>query len=173
MAISSDVISAFIADAEAAPTADAKGKRFEDLAAYLFEQIRCPIRRNLVTPLGSQQVDLAVAHLGALGPVPNFFLVECKFWEKPVDSAAVGYFLKTCEDRRVALGVIISREGITGDPGDATAAHSLAFASHCRGTNLIVLREGDLLGLRSDSDFIDMLVRAWMGAAATGGVGQI
>jgi hypothetical protein len=172
MAISHKVIADRIADARATIVADTRGKKFEDLAAYLFETVRCPVRRNLVTPLGSQQIDLAVAHLGALGPVPNFFLVECKYWEQPVDSAAVGYFLKTCEDRRVSLGVIISRNGITGDPTDTTAAHSLAFASHCRGTNLVVVEEADLLAIKSDADFIDMLVRAWMQAAATGAVGR-
>jgi hypothetical protein len=134
--------------------------------------VGCPVRRNLITPLGSQQIDLAVAHLGALRPLPNFFLVECKYWELPVDSAAVGYFLKTCEDRRVALGIIVSRNGITGNAADASAAHSLAFASHCRGTNLAVIEEADLLSLTSDADLINMLVRAWMQAAATGAGGQ-
>ncbi|KJK11765.1 hypothetical protein UB45_10950 [Terrabacter sp. 28] len=165
-------IAARLKEADGTLVADARGKKFEDLAAYLFEGIRCPVRRNLVNPLGAQQIDLAVAHLGALGPVPSMFLVECKFWEKPVDSAAVGYFLKTCEDRRIALGIIISRHGITGKKDDATAAHSLAYASHCRGTNLVVLEESDLLTVKSDGDFIALLVRAWMEAAATGAVGR-
>lgn len=172
MAISHPEIAKRIADAKATTVADTRGKKFEDLAAYLFEAAGCPVRRNLITPLGSQQIDLAVAHLGALGPVPNFFLVECKYWEKSVDSAAVGYFLKTCEDRRVPLGIIVSRNGITGDPTDATAAHSVAFASHCRGVNLVVLEEADLMTISSDADFINMLVRAWMQAAATGAVGR-
>ena len=165
-------IVARIKDAESTTVADTRGKKFEDLAAYLFEGVKCPVRRNLANPLGSQQVDLAVAHLGVLGPVPTMFLVECKFWEKPVDSAAVGYFLKTCEDRNISLGIIISRHGITGDHADATAAYSLAYASHCRGTNLIVIEESDLLSVDSDADFVHMLVRAWMEAAATGSVGR-
>lgn len=158
-------------EVESISGSDPRGREFERLAAYLFEGVGCPVQRNLITPLGSQQIDLAVAHLGALGPVPNFFLVECKFWEQPVDSAAVGYFLRTCEDRHVSLGIIFARNGITGDPTEASAAHSLAYAGHCRGTNLIVLRASDLLTITCDNDFIQMLVRAWMRAAATGGVG--
>lgn len=55
---------------------------------------------------------------------------------------------------------------------DSTAAHSLAYASHCRGTNLVVIEESDLLTVDSDADFIQMIVRAWMEAAATGSVGR-
>lgn len=172
MALSQKEIAARLSDANSTKVAVARGKKFEDLAAYLFEGLKCPVRRDLISPMGAQQIDLAVAHLGALGPIPNMFLVECKFWEKPVDSAAVGYFLKTCEDRHIALGIIISRHGITGDHADATAAHSLAYASHCRGTSLVVIMESDLLAIRSDSDFVQMLVRGWMEAAATGSVGR-
>ncbi|UVT25006.1 restriction endonuclease [Rhodococcus pyridinivorans] len=152
--------------------ADTRGKKFEDLVAYLLESIGCIVRRNLVTPLGSQQIDLAVAHVGVLGPIPTFFLVECKFWEKPADSAAVGYFLKTCEDRRAGLGVVFSRNGITGDPDECTRAYSLAFASHCRGTNLLVIDEKDLQSVEREDDLVRMLLHAWMQAAATGSVGR-
>jgi hypothetical protein len=157
--------------ANAESTADARGKAFENVAEYLFTSVGCAVRRNLTSPLQSQQVDLAVAHLGGLGPIPTFFLVECKFWDKPADSTAVGYFLKTCEDRRVALGVMFSRNGVTGSQQGGTAAHSLAFASSYRGTNLVVFDENSLVALQSDAQFVDMLIRAWMQAAATGGIG--
>jgi hypothetical protein len=145
---------------------------FESVAEYLFKEVGCPVRKNLISPLGAQQIDLAVAHLGALGPVPTFFLVECKYWEVPVDSAAVGYFLNTCKDRRVKLGVIISKHGITGDSQEASAAHSLAFGASLMGVHLVVLKESDLLAVTSDGDFVEMLVMAWMEAAATGAVGR-
>ncbi|MHA0284840.1 restriction endonuclease [Mycobacterium sp. C3-094] len=154
------------------PVADTRGKLFESVAEYVFKEVGCPVRKNLTSPLGAQQIDLAVAHLGALGPVPTFFLVECKYWEVPVDSAAVGYFLNTCKDRRVKLGVIISKHGITGDPQEASAAHSLAFGASSLGVHLVVLKESDLLAVTSDGDFVEMLVMAWMEAAATGGVGR-
>lgn len=172
MPLNRNEIAGRLQEIETTSVADTRGKKFENLASYLFEEIECPVERNLISPLESQQIDLAVAHLGALGPVPNFFLVECKHWEKPVDSAAVGYFLKTCEDRRASLGIIFSKSGITGDPADGTAANSLSFASHFRGTSLVVLDKNDLLKIDSNSDFILMLVRAWMRAAATGAVGR-
>jgi hypothetical protein len=162
-----------LTDAAAEPVADTRGKAFEAVAAYLFREVGCPVRTNLISPLGSQQIDLAVAHLGALGPLPGFFLVECKYWERAVDSAAVGYFLNTCRDRLVQLGIIISKQGITGDPADATRAHSLAFGASVSGTKLVVIKESDLLAITSDGDFVTMLIEAWMGAAATGGVGTV
>jgi hypothetical protein len=154
------------------PIADTRGKIFEGVAEYVFKEVGCAVRGNLINPMGAEQIDLAVAHLGVLGPVPNFFLVECKFWESPVSSAAVGYFVNTCRSRQVRLGVIISKLGITGDAAEASNAHSLAFAASAQGVNLVVLRESDLLKVTSDDEFVNMLLMAWMQAAATGGVGS-
>jgi Restriction endonuclease len=172
MPIDPKYIHAMLSAAAKEPVADTRGKLLESVAEYVFKEVGCPVRTNLTSPLGAQQIDLAVAHLGALGPVPTFFLVECKYWESPVDSAAVGYFLNTCKDRKVQLGVIISKHGITGDPREASAAHSLAFGASATGVNLVVLRESDLIAVTSDGDFVEMLVMAWMEAAATGGVGS-
>jgi hypothetical protein len=171
MPINPTQVQQLLTAAASEPIADTRGKMFEGVAEYVFTQVGCPVRRNLISPLGAQQIDLAVAHLGALGPVPNFFLVECKYWESPVDSAAVGYFLNTCRDRQVRLGVIISKHGITGDQAEASRAHSLAFGASVHGVNLVVLKESDLLRLTSDGEFVEMLLMAWMEAAATGGVG--
>jgi hypothetical protein len=161
-----------LAAAAAEPVADTRGKMFEGVAEYIFKEVGCVVRGNLISPLGAEQIDLAVAHLGVLGPVPYFFFVECKFWESPVDSAAVGYFINTCRSREVRLGIIISKHGITGDASDASHAHSLAYAASAHGVNLVVLKENDLLQAKSDNEFVEMLLTAWMEAAATGGVGR-
>jgi len=171
MSLDAAEVTRLLAAAEAETVADARGKAFEAVAEYVFRSLGCPVRRNLVTALGSQQIDLAVAHLGALGPVPTFFLVECKYWEKPVDSAAVGYFLNTCRDRRAALGVVISKHGLTGDKDDATHAHSIALGASFDGVRLIVLTEDDLRKAASDEHLIATLISAWLEAAATGKVG--
>jgi hypothetical protein len=171
MPFDKSVIATKLAAAAAETVHDTRGKAFEGVAEYAFVEIGCPVERDLSSPLRSQQIDLAVAHLGVLGPVPNFFLVECKYWEKPVDSAAVGYFLGTCRDRNVRLGVIISRFGLTGNTADASAAHSLAFGASLVGVNLIVVTEADLLGMQTGAEFVNLLIRTWMKAAATGGVG--
>lgn len=154
------------------PVADTRGKMFEGVAEYIFRAVGCVVLGNLISPMGAEQIDLAVSHLGVLGPVPTFFFVECKYWESPVDSAAVGYFINTCRSRQVRLGVIISKHGITGDPGEASSAHSLAYAASAQGVNVVVLKESDLLKVKSDSEFVEMLLMAWMEAAATGGVGS-
>jgi hypothetical protein len=136
------------------PVADTRGKMFEGVPEYIFKEVGCVVRGNLINPMGAEQIDLAVAHLGVLGPVRYFFFVECKYWESPVDSAAVGYFINTCRSRQVRLGVIISKHGITGDAGEASNAHSLAFAASAQGVNLVVLRESDLLKVKSDGEFV-------------------
>lgn len=172
MSLDPNHVRTLLSNAAAEPVADTRGKLFEAVAEYIFRNSGCSVRRNLTSPLGAEQIDLAVAHLGALGPIPTFFLVECKYWEKPVDSAAVGYFLNTCRSRQVRLGVIISRNGITGKADEASRANSLAYAASAHGVNLIVITEQDLIGINSDDEFIELILMAWMEAAATGGVGR-
>lgn len=171
MPIDPVLVAAKLAQAAVEPVADTRGKLLEAVAEHMFAESGCTVRSNMISPLGAEQIDLAVAHFGSLGPVPTFFLVECKFWEKPVDSAAVGYFLNICSNRRVRLGVIVSRVGITGDKEEASRAHSLAISASARGVNLIVLAQHHLESVKSSEEFVELLLGAWMEAAATGGVG--
>ena len=165
-------VSRRLAAGAAMAISDARGKAFEAVAEYMFTELGCQVRANLVSPFHSEQIDLAVAHIGHLAPLPNFFLVECKYWEKPIDSAAVGYFINICQNRNVPLAVIVSKLGMTGNAVDAKNAHSLAYAAAMRGTHLVLLTEANLLSATSNDVLTVMLVRAWMEAVATGGVGS-
>jgi len=164
-------VSRQLIDGHALVVADARGKAFERVAEYMFTSLGCTVRTNLTSPLHSEQIDLAVVHVGLLAPLPNFFLVECKYWEKPVDSAAVGYFINICLSRNITLAIIVSRIGITGNAANASAAHSLAYGASARGLHLVVLTEADLSAVSSNEEMTLLLTRAWMQAVATGGVG--
>jgi len=164
-----------LAVANTASTNDPKGKAYEALAQYVFECVpEVVVERNQTSPLLSQQIDLVVCHWGSMAPLATVFFVECKFWEHPVDSAAVGYFITTCEQRMrfPAVGIILSPHGVTGDPTKATAAHSLAFGASVKGVTLIVLTTDDLLGLTSAADLVDLLRHLYTKAVATGGIGR-
>lgn len=110
-------------------------------------------------------------HVGALSPLPNFFIIECKYWEDKVDSKAVGYFANTCRSRKTELAIIFAKNGLTGDKKEQTAAHSVAFGAAIDGVHLIVVTEADIAGFTSNEDFANMLIDAWMMAAAGAGVG--
>lgn len=125
-----------------------------------------------MSPMRAEQVDLAACHMGALDPLPNLFLVECKYWDKPMTSTAVGYFINTCANRLVALGIILSKEGLTGNKDEATNAHSLAYGAASRGVHILVVTLDDLKALNTSDDLVTLLRRAWIRAVATGGVGM-
>jgi len=150
---------------------DARGKAFESLADYLFASLGCPTRRNITSPMHAEQIDLAAVHMGALNPLPTFFLVECKYWDKKVGSAAVGYFLNTCRSRNAKLCIILAKNGLSGISEQATAAHSLAYGASSDGIHLIVLTLDDITNVTNNQDLIDLLIRAWIQALASGGVG--
>lgn len=161
-----------LAHIKAQPTSDAKGKAFETLADYLFSCLGCRTQRNITSPLHAEQLDLVGVHMGALDPLPNFFIVECKYWEQKVDSAAVGYFINTCRSRKTKLAIIFARNGLTGSKADQTAAHSVALGAVSDGVHLIVVTEADIASFTSNEDFAYMLIDAWIRAAAGAGVGM-
>jgi hypothetical protein len=150
---------------------DARGKAFETFADYIFTSLGCPTRHNITSPMHSEQIDLAAVHMGALNPLPTFFLVECKYWDKKVGSSAVGYFLNTCRSRKARLSIIMAKNGLTGNAKEATAAHSLAYGASSEGVYLIVLTLADLQSVKNNQELIDLLIRAWIQALASGGVG--
>jgi hypothetical protein len=169
--ITSAEVARQVAAIDAMAIADARGKAFEGFTEFLFTSIGCPNQRNVTSPLHSEQVDLAVCHMGALDPLPNFFLVECKYWDDPLTSAGVGYFINTCASRRVRLGIIVAKNGITGDAAAVTYAHSLAYGASARGVNLILLTLDHLNKLTCNEDLVDTLRHSWIRAMATGGIG--
>jgi hypothetical protein len=129
MTLEPTVIRRYLADADAAATPDAKGKLYEELVRYLFGGVPgCIAERNLTNVFRTEQVDVAVgnARLGdGLWLLPHVILVECKHWDKPVDSGTVGYFMNILAGRGIELGVLVAASGITGDRDDLTNAHAL------------------------------------------------
>lgn len=170
-AITTAEMTKLLADIKAQQSSDAKGKAFEALAEYMFTCLGCRTQRNITSPLHAEQLDLVGVHRGVLDPLPTFFIVECKYREQKMDSAAVGYFINTCRSRRAKLAIIFARNGLTGSKKTQTAAHSVALGAVSDGVHLIVVTEADIKAFTSNEDFANMLIDAWIRAAAGAGVG--
>lgn len=159
-------------ESDQAPTATARGEKYEELLAYVFDSIPDSlVVRNKRNFFGAEQIDLAVSHGGGFPGLPDKFLVECKNYGDPVDSKAVGYFLFICLSRSVELAIVAAAEGLTGNADDMTYAHSLALAASALGCRLVVLTTADLLSLATIDDLRELLRRRYLGAWATGGIG--
>jgi hypothetical protein len=125
-----------------------KGRRFEDVATYLFILLPGLVpRRNVLEEDRGFETDIVVRDLTPNSTVVSellgrHFLVECKSWAVPVGVADVGYFLYRIRITHARFGVLFARHGITGNEHQQTAAHSLLRkAFHEDGTVCIVIEQ--------------------------------
>jgi hypothetical protein len=161
-----------LAESDQAATATARGAKYEDLLAYVFDSVPDSlVVRNKRNFFGAEQIDLAVSHGGGFPGLPEKFLVECKNYGDPVDSKAIGYFLFICLSRSAELAIVAAAEGLSGNADDMTYAHSLAIAASALGCRLVVITTADLLSLGTVEDLQALLRERFLSAWATGGVG--
>jgi hypothetical protein len=175
MALEPATIRRYLTDARAAETSDAKGKLYEELVEYLFEGVPgCIAERNLTNVFRAEQIDVAVGN-GRFGDglwlLPHVVLVECKDWDKPVDSSTVGYFMNILAGRGIELGVLVAANGITGNRDDLTNAHALGLHGSPRGIKVVVITAEDIASLQSVGDFVELLHRRYLRSCATGAIG--
>jgi hypothetical protein len=175
MTLDPAVIRRCLSNAKAAATSDAKGKLYEELLSYLFEAVPgCIAERNLTNVFRTEQVDVAVGN-GRPGDglwlLPHVILVECKDWNRPVDSSTVGYFMNILAGRGIELGVLVAANGITGDREDLTSAHALGLHGSPRAIKVVVITTDDIVRLQSVADFVELLHRRYLRSFATGAIG--
>ncbi|HET9898896.1 MAG TPA: restriction endonuclease [Streptosporangiaceae bacterium] len=175
MTLDPAVIRRYLTNAKAAATSDAKGKFYEELVRYLFEAVPgCIAESNITNVFRTEQIDVAVGnarHGDGLCLLPYVILVECKHWDKPVDSSTVGYFMNILAGRGVELGVLVADKGITGDRDDLTSAHALGFHGAPRAIKIVVITTEDIARLESVDEFVELLHRRYLRAFATGTIG--
>jgi hypothetical protein len=167
-------IKSLLDEAATAPDTDAQGKAYERLAEYIFGEVPgCITERDVMNVFETEQIDVAVGNArypDGLALLPDVLLVECKDWAKPVDSKTVGYFINILDNRSVSVGVLVAANGITG-AGELKHAHALGMAAAARGVKVLVITTADLLGISSVADFVQLLHRRYLRAAATGTIG--
>jgi len=175
MTLQPAVIRRYLADAGAAAASDAKGKLYEELVRYLFEAVPgCIAERNLTNVFRTEQIDVAVGNArpgDGLWLLPHVILVECKHWDKPVDSSTVGYFMNILAGRGIELGVLVAANGITGDRDDLTSAHALGLHGSPRTVKVVVITTEDIASLQSVDDLVELLHRRYLRSFATGAIG--
>jgi hypothetical protein len=175
MTLQPAVIRRYLTDAAAAVTSDANGKLYEELVKYLFEAVPgCIAEPNLTNVFRTEQIDIAVGNArpgDGFWLLPHVILVECKHWDKPVDSSTVGYFMNILAGRGIDLGILVAANGITGDPDDLTSAHALGLHGSPRAVKIVVITTEDIASLNSVRDFVELLHRRYLRSFATGTIG--
>lgn len=148
-----------------ATTNDAKGKTLESLANFLFNSVpslKCKYA-NLQTR--SSEIDLVVEYNPSKERIPIFeelgryCLVECKNWSKPVGVGPVRDFMGKLDKCKVRLGVIFSKNGITGIDSGVDALREIQSRFDRDGTYLLVFSLDDLKEIKDGRAFAIALDR--------------
>ncbi len=143
----------------------ARGDALEDLICYLLEKLSgVQTRRNVVDRSKSCEVDVIVINCqhGWMAQYPKVFFVECKNWGKPVDSKVLRDFAMKMEDRFVEVGVLVTANGITGDPAALTAAHQEIVIQQAKGRRIVVVNVDKLRTITMASEFEQLLVDCFL-----------
>ncbi|WP_157661183.1 restriction endonuclease [Burkholderia ubonensis] len=150
---------------ESATTNEDKGRSLEMLARSLFgsvSSLRCKYR-NLQTR--SSEIDLVVEYdrskgaLALFDELGRYCLVECKNWSKPVGVGPVRDFMGKLDKCKVKLGVIFSKNGVTGVDSGADALREIQSRFDRDGVFLLVFSLEDLRGITDGRAFSDALDR--------------
>ena len=144
------------------PTLAAQGRALEDLVCYVFSQVPgiSVTRRNELNAFRTEEIDVALwndAQPDGFFFLPNIILVECKNWSGRVGSTEVSWFDTKLRSRGLSFGVLVATNGITGDEGDLTAAHSIVAAALREGRRLVVIGCDELLALTDSPQLVRLI----------------
>lgn len=154
-----------IESVEKAATNDEKGKSLESLAQFLFNSIsslRCKYS-NLQTR--SREIDLVIEYdrtkeaLPLFDELGRYCLVECKNWSKPVGVGPVRDFMGKLDKCKTRLGVIFSKNGVTGVDSGADALREIQSRFDRDGLFLLVFSLEDLKSITDGKAFSEALDR--------------
>jgi Restriction endonuclease len=165
-------IADLLLQADAATSNQEKGRIFEDLVAYVFEEIPgiSVTARNELSAFEDEEIDIAFwndAHPDGLRQFDPIILVECKNWSTPVGSRDVAWFLEKLRTRGRPFGVLVAAHGITGGP-DSTAARQVLRDALKEQREIVVLTREEIAAFTHTDDVVASLKlkRAVLAASA-------
>ena len=155
-------ISCSINDSQNISSTYDKGKKFEDLACYLFETIPgiTIAKRNAMNQYNTEEVDVSIwndKYQDGLSFVNNIFLVECKNWSSSVGSADVNWFATKVENRGLDFGVLLATNGISKEEGEIKRAQSILTGYLRKHIRIIVIDKEEILSLVNTDDMIKLI----------------
>jgi hypothetical protein len=158
---------------DAATTTTARGHALEDLIVYIFSLVPGLdlAERNKMNAFAAEEIDVAFWNDGAPGGIAQFdhiLLIECKNWSTPVGYQELAVFSDKLRSRGRPMGVLVATCGISGDPRERTAAHSVLARELAERRELIVVTRAELELLADTEDLVRLLKRKRAQLAVSG-----
>jgi hypothetical protein len=171
-----NTINGYLDNGNNGATTAVRGRAFEDLICYLFDQIPGVeiTQRNSLNAFNTEELDVAIWNdkkPKGLYFLPHIVLIECKNWTNPVSSIEVNWFASKLESRGRDFGILVANNGITGDAADLTAAHNILARHLERGRQIIVINTAEILRLRDTKDLIRLIKEKLCILAVSGTIG--
>jgi hypothetical protein len=143
-------------------TNDEKKKSLEGLVRFLVEQVDYLRVKYADVRTASSEIDLIVENRGRsrhtmFDEYGRHFLIECKNWSQRVGAKEVRDFVGKLLKTKIRLGVLATREGVTGGGGGEDALREIHFCYDALQTAVLVLTEEDLQALCSGADLHSLL----------------
>ncbi len=148
---------------ERATTAADKGSSLESLARFLFNSVPSLRAKYCNLQTRSSEIDIVVEYLGNRGEIPIFeelgryCLVECKNWSKPVGVTPVRDFMGKLDKCKTRLGIIFSRNGVTGVDSGADALREIHSRFDRDGVYLLIFSLEELKGIAGGLAFVEAI----------------
>jgi hypothetical protein len=155
-------INSYFKMADKATTSIEKGRALENLICYLFMKIPGIeiVQRDILSKFRAEEIDIALwNNQNKFGVffLPFQILIECKNWSTGIGSQEVAFFVTKLKHRGLNHGILITANGITGNPADSTSAHFQVTAALQEGIRLIVITRSDIEALMKTADFIRLM----------------
>jgi hypothetical protein len=145
-----------VAVVDAAATATEKGDAFEELIAYLLENLEGVKVWERDKLMASEEIDLVLWNAQieeVLRPWEAVILVECKNWSAAVGAPSLDSFIGKLRRRNLKTGLFVAANGVTGGfiRGDGIEAGAVGLLQSAlqEGIRVVVLRGEDLRAITS------------------------
>jgi hypothetical protein len=138
-----------------------QGDYLERLSSYLFFTIGKFIVSSKIKTLHAEH-DLRVRNLIVDDPIlellGRYILVECKNWNKKIDSSKVKKFITNVRFARCDTGILITKNEVTGRKSKDSAWYVIRSEYHKDGIIILVITLKDINKIIDEkTNFLDML----------------
>lgn len=139
-------------------TAHMKGVTWEDAAEYMLERIPGLKLTGKRISIARQEIDLCCVNVSTdenLWNLGALILVECKNWNKRVDTAVIRNIGEIMRVKGTKTTILFSKNGLTRDA--ISEIRQLALM----GEFVLYITKSDFLSIKKKSDFYDLLIQKW------------
>lgn len=139
---------------------ESTGKYLEKLSEYFLSSMAgCRTSRRKETPSSDLDIigSLEGYDMDFRSELGRYFAVECKDWSKSADFTTVAKFCRVLDSIKAKFGILISKNGISGDDNFKYAEREIVKVYQDRGIVIVTISIDDINDISEGANFINLL----------------